>query len=206
MNIPDYAFNEGTLAYCREIAEFDKTITERERVALYNDPLAHHYIGRVAVVKKAFPEKSVGECRVFCEDKRNWIGPKTDLAGYICDPKNKEFAKLFFEEFAMEDFTADRIQERDLFEFLSAERGFRWVKFGGVWNGVCPCADEGVAKKAYRVTLPFNGMTTIRVCAVNGASAYAQTRALAAKGDFGDAVLEEERNFDFNSVVMEFEQ
>lgn len=206
MYIPDYAFNDGTRAFYRDVAEFDKTICERERRELLADQLAHHYIGRVAVVKKAFPEKSVGECRVFCEDKRNWIGTKTDLAGYICDPKNKEFAEFFFEEFSIEDFTADKIPERALFEFLSAERGFRWVKFGGVWNGVCPCADEGVAKKAYRVTLPFNGMATIRVCAVDGASAYAQTRALASKGDFGDAVLGEERSFDFDSAVMEIER
>lgn len=206
MNIPNYAFNEGTLAYCREIAEFDKTITERERIALYSDPLAHHYIGRVAVIKKAYPEKNVDECRAFYEDERNWVGPKTGLSEYICNPRNEEFAKQFFKEFDKEDFVYDKIPESHLFEFLERERGFRWVLFGGVWNGVCPYVDEGEPKKAYIVKLSYRGTTTLRICDVNNKSARAQFKTLLTKGEFGDAVLKDERDYDVDSAVMELEQ
>lgn len=206
MNIPEYAFNEGTLAYYREIAEFDKMIIGSERSALNNDPLAHHYIGRVAVIKKAYPEKSVDECRAFLEDKLSWIGPKHDLINYICDKRNKEFAEKFFEKFNVVDFTYERIPNRELFEFLTRERGFRWVQFAGVWHGVCLCVDEGAPKKAFRVTLPFEGATTFRVYAVDSASAWAQARAIATKESSGDAILKEERDYNYTLGVVELEQ
>jgi hypothetical protein len=205
VNIPDYAFNEGTLAYYREIAEFDKTITGRERIALYNDPLAHHYIGRVAVIKKAYPEKSVDECRAFYDDERNWVGPKTGLSEYICNPRNEEFAKHFFKEFDKEDFVYDKIPEPRLFEFLERERGFRWVRFGNVWNGVYSYVNEGQPKKAYIVELPYQGTMTLHICDVDYKSAYAQLRELVAKGEFDDAILKDERNYDISSGVMRIE-
>jgi hypothetical protein len=206
VNIPDYAFNEGTLAYYRDVAKFDETISERERRALLADPLAHHYIGMVAVIKRAFPEKNVEECRAFYEDDRNWIGTKCVLGNYIFAPKNEEFAKRFFEEFNKKDLAADKIPERKLFEFLERERGFRWVWFGNVWNGVCPYVDEGEPKKAYRVTLSYEGTTELRVCAVDAKSAYEQAKTLSAKGELGDAIINDERTFKLKSMSMGLEQ
>lgn len=205
MNIPDYAFNEGTLAYYRDLAEFDKTICGRERYALLADPLAHHYIGRVAVVKKAFPEKSVAQCLAACKDKSNWIGTINDVANYVCDKKNKVLAKKFFEEVDFREFTLGKIPEPTITEFLT-RHGFRWVWFGKVLNGVFIPSGKDEPKNVYRVTIPYNGTTTFCVCANDSCSAYAKAKALANDGNFGDSVLSDERCFDFEGTVMEIKQ